>query len=249
MRGNNNQMEGWAVPPARLQVSGSAVDVWWVGLDQPPQNWLPVLSADERDRAERFRFAVHRQRFIVGRGTLRAVLARYLDLDAPRTIRFQYGPQGKPALVPPHHDLRFNVSHTENWALIAVTAGRDIGIDLEKIRPLDEMESIAARVFAPAERDAWLALPPAERAHAFFRCWSRKEAYVKGEGTGLSHPLESFAVSLAPGAPAQVLQPAPWASGNWSLCDLPVPAGFSAALATDGPAHPLRCWVFPCGGS
>ncbi len=204
-----------------------------------------LLPAEERERAARFYFQRDRNHFAAARGILRSLLGQYLNL-APGRLCFGYSPYGKPALAaaagePP---LRFNLSHSHGLALIAVTRGREIGVDVEWIRPDFATEEIAGRFFAPAEVKVMRALPPALQAEAFFNCWTRKEAFIKAHGLGLSLPLNQFEVSLAPGEPAALLstQFDPPAAARWRLCALEPGKGFAAALAVEGHGWELKGW-------
>jgi 4'-phosphopantetheinyl transferase len=179
----------------------------------------PVLSPDERTRAAAFRFPHLRDSFILARGALRILLARYLDL-APAAIQFAYGPKGKPALAAPSL-LDFNASHSGNLAVFAFTAGCEIGIDIERIRPVPGLQNIADRFFSRREAAELLSLPENHRDQAFFQCWTRKEAYIKATGEGLSAPLDR------PQAP------------DWKLCDLQLTPGYAAALAYRDAERPL----------
>jgi 4'-phosphopantetheinyl transferase len=187
---------------------------------------------------------------VARRVTLRALLARYLRV-APRDITFTYGPNGKPALAPGYGGdrLSFNLSHSEHIAVMAVALDRAIGIDVEMIKPLDDFESIASRFFTGRENIALRAVPPAGRLRAFFNCWTRKEAVVKASGEGLSRPLDSFEVSLAPDEPARLLA---WTEidpqSEWSLQAFTPEVGFTAAVAAPGTDWKVRCreWPQPC---
>lgn len=237
----------WLSPPAGLALEDDDVHVWRADLDQPEpfiRQLAGALSDDERERADRFRFDVHRNHFIVGRGLLREILGRYLNLE-PGRLQFCYGQQGKPGLLNSDGDpgLRFNLAHSGQLALCAVTRNREIGVDLEYVRPVLDMDLVAERNFSPRENSVLQALPASERQLAFFNCWTRKEAYIKAIGEGLSRPLDQFDVSLAPGEPARLL----WVAGNpqeascWSLRELAVAAGYVAALAVEGQDWSLTC--------
>lgn len=192
------------------------------------------LSADERGRAERFVFEVHRRRFTAARGLLREVLGGELGTP-PAAVRFDYGPRGKPALAYDlETELRFNVSHAQERAILAIARGLELGVDIEAVRQSIDHAAIAKRFFSPKERDALLALPEAARADAFFTIWTRKEAYVKLLGGGLLIPLDSFDVSL--GEPARLLRSkgGEAAPEPAELLSLAVPTGFRAALAVAG---------------
>lgn len=216
------------------------VHIWRAWLDQPSevvQELHEVLDGDERGRAERFRFERDRRRFVVGRGRLRLILGRYLSA-APADLRFAYGAHGKPTVAgaADGRPLCFNVSHSDALAVYAVTRGRQLGVDVEAVRPMPDAEQLAARFFSPRENAAWRALGPGDKPAAFFRCWTRKEAFLKATGQGLAQPLDAFDVTLAPEAPARLLYVAgdPEAAARWTLRDLAPAAGYVAALAVEG---------------
>jgi 4'-phosphopantetheinyl transferase len=220
------------------------VDVWYVDLAVGPgtlAGLLASLAEDERTRAGRFKFERDARRFVVTRSALRAVLGGYLRV-APRTLAFSYGAHGKPALEGGHAALDFNVSHSGEMAVVAAGWRRAVGVDVEQWRPLPDLAAIAARVFAPVELTTLGALTEGERPEAFFRCWTRKEAFIKATGLGLAQPLDSFVVSLAAGEPARFLDIAgdPGALARWTLHDLQFPAGYAGALVVEGAARAVR---------
>lgn len=230
------------------------VHVWLIDLDGAgagPAEWA-VLAADERARAEAYRFDHLRRRYVAACAAVRRLLAACLGANAhPEALRFERGPQGKPFLTG-GDDLQFNLSHAAGWALLAVTRGRRIGVDVEAVRDLRDLTALAERFFAPGERAALAAVAPPLRAQAFTACWTRKEAYIKALGTGLAEPLEQFEVSLQPGAPARLVWVADDAAApaRWTLVDLPTPDGYAGAIAVDGPIAHLRLWRFaPPGGA
>lgn len=237
----------WLPPPADLALSKDDVHVWRASLDLPAsgvQSLQHTLAADELSRAERFHFQKDCKRFIVARGLLRAILSRYLDME-PGQLRFCYSPYGKPALATtPGQDISFNVSHSHGLAFYAVTRGREIGVDLERIREDLDCEQIAARFFSPHENAVLRALPAKLKPEAFFNCWTRKEAYIKAKGGGLSSSLDQFDVSLAPGEPATLLKTRgdPEEATHWSLRALRPGPGYVAALAVEGHGWRLACW-------
>lgn len=242
-------LEGlWWSPPADLTLSRSKVHVWRASLDQPGacvERLARVLSPDERARADRFRFVQDRQRFIVGRGVLRTILSRYVGVESSG-LRFRYESHGKPALDGPlgPGTVRFNVAHSQALALYAITEGRDIGVDLESLRPIPDAEEIAGRFFSPRENAVFHEVPFDLKTEAFLNCWTRKEAFVKALGDGLTHPLDRFDVSLAPGEPARLLwvEAMPEAVFRWSLRELAPAPGYIAALAVEGHDWHLACW-------
>jgi 4'-phosphopantetheinyl transferase len=191
-----------------------------------------VLSEDELERAARFRFDVDRHRFVAGRATLRRLLAAYLD-TAPAAVELRYGAQGRPFVPGP--GLSFNVAHSGSTALFAFAPGFDVGVDVELLahaRPGDER--VADRFFSPLEVATLRAHASAARPHAFLRCWTRKEAFVKARGDGLSLPLQAFDVTFAEGVRPAVLRTS-WSADEpteWTLVDISaICPGAVAALA------------------
>jgi 4'-phosphopantetheinyl transferase len=195
-----------------------------------------LLSPDEMERALRFRSDANRNEFTVCRGTLRGLLGQYLGIP-PKELSFEYSEYGRPSLatVFSKGDLEFNVSHSGGHALLGFARGRKIGLDIEKIRWDFGTSEIAERFFSEAERSALRDLPQEQRHEAFFRCWTRKEAFIKALGEGLSHPLDHFDVSLAPSVPAQLFATRPDANEarRWRIWDLQAPAGYAAALVAE----------------
>jgi 4'-phosphopantetheinyl transferase len=180
-----------------------------------------LLSHDEIARAARFRFETHRNAFIACRSILREILAGYLRSD-PRSIEFTYNQYGKPLLP----NLFFNLSHSADTAVLAVSRSREVGIDIERIDPNFAAGQIPEHFFSAGEVAALRALPPNEQTDAFFRCWTQKEAYVKAVGLGLSISLASFEVTLAPGHPARFLR----GGDGWEIEFLTPCRGYVAAL-------------------
>ena len=241
----------WCSPPETFTLGSDEVHVWRATLDQIPsqiQSFLHILAADEQARAERFYFERDREHFIVARGVLRAILGFYLN-SAPECLSFCYSSHGKPALTGESDGdaIRFNLSHSHGVALYAVTRGREVGIDLERIRFDLEVEKIAERFFSRREVATLRTLPPEVQRQAFFLCWTRKEAYIKARGEGLSLPLDQFDVSLVPGEPAALLstQRDPYEVSRWSLQELTPAPGYAAALAVEGHGWHLACWQWP----
>jgi 4'-phosphopantetheinyl transferase len=231
------------------EIQASDVHIWLAVLEQPPalrQKLAQWLSQDEHQQAQRFLVERERQRYMVARGVLRGILGAYLGQN-PAKLRFVYGPHGKPALHPEENDrlLSFNVSHSYGLALYAVTQGREIGVDLEQMRPLDDLERLARHCFSAGECASLLSLPPALQHQAFYACWTRKEALIKATGEGLSRDLKQFEVSCAPGEPARILR---WEGeedlGRWTLEGVVVPSEFAGALAVEGHCGELtyRTW-------
>jgi 4'-phosphopantetheinyl transferase len=234
-------------PPEPAAPAAGEIHVWTVPLDPPGAEVAALralLAADEIARAGRFRFDRHRRRYTVGRGVLRTLLGRYLGLP-PRAVGFRYGPHDKPYLDPPGAGrLEFNLSNSEELAVVAVTAGEEVGADVEWLRPMPDALTIAERFFSTAERRELAAVPEAEREAAFFRAWTRKEAYLKAVGTGITVPLDRFDVTLAPGEPPRMLAmegDAARAAG-WSLFHLEPAAGYLGAVAIRGGGWRLSGW-------
>ncbi|MGV3722877.1 MAG: 4'-phosphopantetheinyl transferase family protein [Actinomycetota bacterium] len=219
------------------------VHVWRVNLKAPADLHRPLLSSDEQERADHFRFPEDRDHYTVARATLRKILAGYLGADA-RTLRFEYGAQGKPRLpVSEAIDLRFNLSHSRGRALIAVAVSREVGVDIECVRREVADEKIARRFFSPLEIGMLTALPAEEQAAAFFRCWTRKEAYLKARGDGIYYGLQHFTVSLGPeDSPALLANSLhPDEVARWSMQCVDVGREFAACVAAEGADWRLIC--------
>ena len=238
----------WNSPPLDLTFDLGEIHVWRVSLAQTEsclQSLQQTLSTDERTKADRFRFPKDRSQFIVSRGALRAILSRYLNISS-HILRFDYNPYGKPSLIVAQggNTLRFNLSHSRGLALIALTKNRDIGVDIEGINPNFSCLEIAEKFFSPLENSVLRSLPEHLQATAFFTCWTRKEAYIKAVGKGLSIPLNQFDVSLAPGEPAALLnvEGNPEEASKWSLIELFPSSDMVAAVAVAGDCWKLHCW-------
>jgi 4'-phosphopantetheinyl transferase len=235
----------WTRAPVHPTLSADEVHVWRVGLDRLAADYARLLSGDEQARADRLRFEQLQRRFIVGRGTLRIILGRYLNLS-PDEIEFEYRPNGKPALSSRllHPALCFNLSHSDEMLLLAVTYHRAVGIDLETIHPDLEVENIAERFFSPAERAELQALPADRKLASFFSGWTRKEAYLKARGEGLTYPLDQFTVSMDCDRPAQLLEVKgdPQELSRWSFRTLTPAPGYIGALAVEGHNWHLAQW-------
>jgi 4'-phosphopantetheinyl transferase len=223
------------------------VHVWQTNLDVAASDFTQlrqILSRDERARADRFHFEVDRRRGIIGRGYLRLLLGQILDLPA-NELQFEYDEFGKPALIPGQgRPLQFNVSHSGELILIAITTGRAVGVDVERIRTDLDPDSIAAQFFSASERKILASLPGPARYRAFFACWTRKEAYLKAKGVGLSLPLDQFDVSFLPDEEPQLLatRPDPAEARHWRLWALDPSVDYAGALAVQGSAWKLKCW-------
>jgi 4'-phosphopantetheinyl transferase len=234
--------------PREVHLAVDEVHVWIVSLDETPIPQVQlegVLSSAETDRACRFRFPRDRRRFAAGRGLLRVLLSSYVGAS-PAELQFPTSYHGKPSLARPccPEDLQFNVSHSDSWMMIGVTHGRSLGVDVESVRPLSDCDQIAERFFSATEVAALRSLPAKLRTRAFFTCWTRKEAYIKAVGGGLSIPLDRFDVSLAPGEPAALLtvDGSSETAAQWTLWGLTPAQGAIAAVATQSRDVALVSW-------
>jgi 4'-phosphopantetheinyl transferase len=231
-------------PTASLQTG--AVEVVVTRLDLEPEAVrasVALLSDAERQRASRLVFDRDSCRFIVARAWLRRLLAARLGVR-PESVELAYGEHGKPMLARrcATSDLRFNVSHAEDVAVYAFSEGREIGIDIEFVRMIADADHIAERFFSRYENETYLALDPSDRPLGFFNCWTRKEAFVKAFGDGLSHPLDRFDVSLAPGEPAEILSVdgMPGDQCGWALHGFLPGRGLVGAIVTQEIAQAAR---------
>lgn len=211
---------------------------------------------EEQRRADRYHFQKDRDHFIVARSRLRSILCRYLKIE-PAHLHLSYGRYGKPELAGKmgNKTLRFNVSHSQGTALYAVALGREVGIDLENISfnvTDEEIAKIAMRFFSPRDVAEFCALPVNMQKKAFITCWTRKEAYIKARGDGLSLSLDQFNVSLIPGDPPLLLKSSdgPEEAARWSLHELIPSTDYVAALAVEGHDVQLKClqWVESLAG-
>lgn len=235
----------WTYPPETPTLTDGDVHVWQASLAQPAsqiERFWAYLARDERERAHQFRFAQDRDYFVAGRGILRAILSRYLRVS-PEAITFEYNRYDKPALagVPRIPDLQFNLSHSDGRLLLALVRGRSIGVDIERIRNDINHEEIAQRFFAPDEVARLRSLPASKRSLGFFNCWTRKEAYVKAQGDGLSRRLDTFSVTLAPEAPVALDA----GDDRWQLWALDVGDDFAAGLVIEGEVNTFTFWQWP----
>jgi 4'-phosphopantetheinyl transferase len=239
-------MTTFSPPPATRELGPNDVHLWLAHLPSIPSQMSRLeecLSAEERERALRFRQAADRDRYIVAHGVLRLLLAHYLDAD-PARLRFRENAFGKPYLDESITSCRFNLSHSGDFVLIGVTRVGEIGVDVETVRPRFATLEVAERFFAPAEVTVLRSLPQSEQATAFFRCWTRKEAFIKARGEGLSRALDQFEVAFRPEEPAALLRSAddPKASLRWSVQDASPAPGYAAAAVVEGRELLFYCW-------
>jgi 4'-phosphopantetheinyl transferase len=232
----------WLPAPKELDLLLNDVHIWRINLNSDElqlQSFRETLSSDEIARAERFYFPEHRQRFMAGRGTLRTILGQYLDI-APKQVEFEYQPRGKPLLAAKFADqgLLFNLSHSQDLALLGVSYQHQIGVDLEYIRTMSDLEGLAKRFFSAREYEYLRLLSPAQQQQIFFRYWTCKEAYLKATGDGLVQ-LEEIEIDLTPNQPSKLL-----VSGDWSLRELTPANNFAAAVVVAGSNIHLHFWEY-----
>ena len=235
-----------------LKVANNKVHVWHASLEQPSevvQKLESFLSEEERQRAERFRYQEHQQAFVVSRGILRNLLNRYTGIQ-PEQIQFKYNVTGKPFLAGMESgtDLSFNLSHSGLLVLYAFCWGRQVGIDVECIRPMEEMDQVAEMNLSHREYRAYKRVSEQDRLKAFYNCWSRKEAFVKAIGDGMSLPMREIEVSLEAHRPAQLLsiQGSLEQANLWTMHDLKTWDGYAAALVVEGRDHTIshKQWTY-----
>lgn len=242
----SGKVAGWQGLPSTFDLPRGVVHLWRGSLERSQAErdvlWQ-FLSADERVRAERFHFDVHRHHFIVGRGLLRWLNGRYLQIP-PQDIQFTCSDYDKPALVN-EPALQFNVSHSHQGLLLAFMWETAVGVDIEYVnRKMDDMDNIARRFFSAIESAAYLSVAESEKADTFFNCWTRKEAFIKAVGEGLSFPLDEFTVSLLPGEPAQLLtvRGSEQEAARWSMQSFDPFPGYRGALVVE--SEHLDCVFF-----
>lgn len=238
----------WILPGEDIRLGRNEIHVWRIPLDLPEESARQLcgfLSQSEIERADRFHFKKDRLLFIAARAAMRQILERYLNI-APRSLIFVEGAKGKPELpyAIDSRNVKFNLSHSCELALLAIAENLCVGIDLEFVDHTFASEEIASRFFAPDEVSTLLALAPDRRAEAFFDCWTRKEAYIKALGEGLSVPLESFSVAFGIGASAALLRVDASLddASRWRMYDITVHPEYKAALVVEGKEHQLRQW-------
>jgi 4'-phosphopantetheinyl transferase len=239
---------GWQSPPTHPELVGDEIHVWCADLDAPVSDlaaFTGLLSESEHKRADRFRLDRDRNRFIVRHGLLRIILGRYLNID-PARLAFAYESRGKPMLCLPDGPapLQFNLSHSNGLALIGATRRAALGVDVEEVRFVPEVDQIAAKFFSPQESAVLNAVPEEQKMEAFFHCWTRKEAYLKATGEGIADALPRIEVSLTPGQPARLsrINGDALSASRWRLGGLAPAPGFVGALAVKADTLRLACW-------
>ena len=227
----------WPPPPPHVELSGTEVQVWASWLLRPDYDYaagLATLSAAERERSGLFQFERDRKNFIARRALVRGILGHYLNLE-PSCVALQTEERGKPRLASPEGDasgrLHFNFSHSRNLGLLAVSRSSPVGVDVERIRPMPEMEETAANFCSVLENAQFHAAPPEQKLEVFFNIWTRKEAFLKATGEGIAGALAELDCSVAP-AP-------------WEFHPLSPAAGFAGTLAVTRGLTAPECWQWP----
>ena len=236
----------WNFPPANLKLESGEVHIWLAQLDKVENavEFEQMISEDERVRADRFRFDLHRKQFVAARGFLRIILGKYLQTN-PRQLYFKYNKYGKPAMGEEYQSaIEFNLSHSDNLALYAVAFNREIGIDLERLKPSWIEEAMVFQCLTPQETAHFQSLPENERNLYFFDCWTRKEAYLKACGNGLSLPVNQIETSLSSEFSMSLLRGDSASRPTFgSFQTLPSIPGYAAALAVEGTDPQLKFWM------
>lgn len=234
--------------PSVFKLRAGEVHIWIGDLDQPESElyrFIQTLSIDERMRAGRFHFQNDRKRFIVRHGMLRMILGRYLRVNASE-LRFHYGEHGKPSVIETigNRTIQFSLSHSNGVALFAFTRDSEIGVDIEHMHDIFEMEQIAERFFSKKENEVFQSLPKSQKREAFFKGWTCKEAFVKALGDGLSWPLDNFEVSLLPSESAKLLRVGGDSreAGRWSIQYLTPTPNYVGAFVIKNRIHEIKCW-------
>ncbi len=224
------------------------VHVWSVDFNVDPktlERYWELLSIDEKKRVEKFRFKKDVIQFIVSRGVLRRLLGHYLN-EEPTKITFQYGENGKPKLED-KYSLQFNLSHAGKKAVMGFVHHFTIGVDVELIKPDVDLRYLATRFFSSKESNKLLRLPDAEIPQAFYNCWTRKEAFIKAKGDGLSFPLDQFEVSFIPGEETALIAThwSPEEKEKWELFSFDIGTDYSGAVAIEGQTNRIKFFKWP----
>lgn len=224
--------------PSTPTTAGASVDIWTIRLDLSPSSVdaaKKLLSPGECARIDAFRNEQARRNYIISHAALRQILAGRLDVT-PVDIAFNTGPNGKPALSGPVEGrLEFNLTHSGDLALVAVTTGSEVGVDVETMRPVPDALRIAERFFSTAESDALKALPEPEQASTFLNLWTRKESVAKGTGLGIANFLTRFEVTSGVAARVKTIDGDVRLAAQWTLHSFQPATGYLAAVAVHSP--------------
>ena len=232
-------------PSGELVLSDNRVDVWLISLIRPELtdgSFAEFLSTSEKERAARFKFDKHRRLYVAAHVAVRSILSRYLRA-APAKLQFVDGVNGKPSLTGEFAGsrLQFNLSHSHEMALVGVTRGHDIGVDIEWIKDDYGFDEVAERFFTAKEVADMRALPPHLQRQAFFKCWTSKEAFLKAKGTGLSGKLDEVKITLTDNQLVRIHADVP----GRSLSELIPGNGYEAAVVVAGGSLPVNCYGWP----
>jgi 4'-phosphopantetheinyl transferase len=237
-------MTTWPAAPAEIPALERTVHVWAVPLDDARvdlDGGRELLSPDERERVARFYFEQHRRRYLIAHIALHRILSCYLQID-PARLFFELGSNGKPKLTPAlgFSDIEFNLSHSNEMALLAVNRIGEVGVDIEYVKPDFKFKQIAERFFTAREATALRGLPPELQRQAFFKCWTCKEAFLKAKGTGLSGKLDEVEITLGAADRVQIRADVP----GWSLAELNSIDAYQAALVVAGSSVPIQFYLW-----
>ncbi|MBO0795320.1 MAG: 4'-phosphopantetheinyl transferase superfamily protein [Ktedonobacteraceae bacterium] len=249
----HSSQQVWMIPSGEVRLTENSVHVWRAALDVPlssVHHLRQALSPDEVTRAQRLYFERDRQRWIVARGLLRTLLGHYTHTD-PRLITFTLNDYGKPEIAFPHQKplLRFNISHSADIVLYAFAQQRTLGVDVEYMRSPIEYDELARHSFSAYEQGVLRDLPQEQKHQAFYHCWTRKEAYIKARGLGLSLPLDLFDVSLDNPAKLLASREHPEEARRWSMLDLAPGEGYAGALVAERSEWQISLWQWSFEGS
>lgn len=237
----------WNPAPSEIVLENHSVHLWCANLNistKKQEEYWNYLSQEEQARSQRFRFEKHKNHFIAARGILRILIGRYLKTN-PSDIYFEFGEFGKPFLSK-HKNLQFNISHSEDYALFGFTLNNSIGVDIEYTLKEIDFNAIAPRFFAPNEVEKLFALPSFKQVEGFYSCWTRKEAFIKAIGNGLSLPLDQFEVTLEPEEETRLvaINWNPDEVAEWNLSSCIINKNYICALALKGKLESINYWEF-----
>ena len=237
----------WNPAPPDIVLENDSVHLWCANLNisiEKQKVYWNYLSEEEQARSQRFKFEKHRIHFIAARGILRILIARYLQI-APSAVHFEFGEFGKPFLTK-NKKFQFNISHSEEYALFGFTLNNSIGVDIEYTLKKVDYKVIAPRFFAPNEVEKLFALPSSKQIEGFYNCWTRKEAFIKAVGNGLSLPLDQFEVTLQPEEKPRLISINwnPKEVQEWNLSSFNINGNYVGALALKGKLETINYWKF-----
>jgi len=238
--------DSWQQTPKTLDLSSDHIDIWLCHLKDLSKNideFYSLLAKDERERADKLKIEDKRKQYIITRGSLRQRLGSLTNLE-PKDFVFEYMEHGKPVLAndPRYADITFNISHSNDFSLIAITLKQVIGIDIEKINPDSDHQQLVTRFFSMVEQSEFQALPEKIKAKAFCACWTRKEAFIKAVGDGVSYGLDNFDVSIDPENQSSKINLHQDSDETWSVHHLPINDDYIGCLVSNSDDVNVRCW-------